>query len=283
MEEEKIAPIKEELKPVISKIKPVKKKKELSPPKVSKFSAISIVLTLVTVAAIGVGAYFGWQNYNLKKNPNMIAQQETQQLIDKVGKLMELPKDETPTVATVTDKEKVKEKAFFKNTENEDKVLIYVKAEKAILYRPSTNKIIGVTSVLLDKSQSQNSSAPANATPADNSQPDNQSNDQSGNQQSSDNQDTSQQKIKVAIYNGTKTAGLTLKAEEKVTSEMSNLEIIKKDNAKKNDYEKTIVADVSGNHSTEAEQMAKALGGEVTSLPDGEDAGGADIVVVVAQ
>jgi hypothetical protein len=69
--------------------------------------------------------------------------EETQQLVEEVGKIIELP-EEVPTIATVTEIEKVREQKFFAKAENGDKVLIFTGAKKAILYRPSEKKIIEV-------------------------------------------------------------------------------------------------------------------------------------------
>lgn len=68
--------------------------------------------------------------------------QDNQKLIEAMGQLMVLPTDETPTIATVTDLEKLKDQPFFTNAQVGDKVLIYTNAKKAILYRPSENKVI---------------------------------------------------------------------------------------------------------------------------------------------
>lgn len=78
---------------------------------------------------------------------SMMDEKESLAIVAKVGKLISLPKGEEPTVATVTDKEKLSDQPFFKDAENGDKVLIYKQSSKAILYRPSTNKVIDVTSV----------------------------------------------------------------------------------------------------------------------------------------
>ncbi|HSW78826.1 MAG TPA: hypothetical protein VLF88_02310, partial [Candidatus Babeliales bacterium] len=80
-------------------------------------------------------------------NPTAVAQQEQQQLVAKVSTLTVLPAGETPTVATVTDITKLKDQPFFANAQNGDKVLIYTKAKKAYLYRPSTGKIINIAPV----------------------------------------------------------------------------------------------------------------------------------------
>lgn len=119
--------------------------------KTVKFASKKIKLTglyiLVLIILAGAAGYFYWQNQkNISKlnNPTQASEQEVAELTAKVGKLMDLPKDEKPTVISVVDKEKVKTQAFFANTENGDKVLVYTAAKKAILYRPLTGKIVEV-------------------------------------------------------------------------------------------------------------------------------------------
>jgi hypothetical protein len=80
----------------------------------------------------------------LKQNPQAVAQKETEALVAKVGKLVVLPAGETPTIATVSDPEALKDQAFFASAVKGDKVLIYTTAKKAILYSVSMNKIIEV-------------------------------------------------------------------------------------------------------------------------------------------
>lgn len=53
--------------------------------------------------------------------------------------------DETPTIATVSDITKLQGQPFFAKAQNGDKVYVYSNAKKAILYRPSENKIIEET------------------------------------------------------------------------------------------------------------------------------------------
>jgi len=64
-----------------------------------------------------------------------------------VGKLMVLPEGETPTIATVSDPDKLKDQAFFAHAKTGDKVLIYAKAKKAILYSPTDNRIVEVAAI----------------------------------------------------------------------------------------------------------------------------------------
>jgi len=115
--------------------------------KPAKKGILSILLFIALLAAIGVAVYFYLQVAQLKKNPQQVSQEEVQQLVDKVSKLMVLPEGETPTVATVNDPEKLKDQPFFSKAQVGDKVLIYTNAKKAILYNPATNKIVDVAPV----------------------------------------------------------------------------------------------------------------------------------------
>jgi hypothetical protein len=92
----------------------------------------------------------------------MVVQTESKTVISAISKFMVLPSDEEPTLSTVTDKDKLKEQYFFKNFEDGDKILIYTKAKKAILYRPSINKIIEFAPLILGVSGSTQTQQPAN-------------------------------------------------------------------------------------------------------------------------
>jgi uncharacterized protein HemX len=123
-----------------------------------KFSAIkkanktTVVLALLLIVAVAVGGYFTVQYKKVKDNPQAVSQAEQKSLIGKVGQLIDLPKDEQPSIATVSDKAKLKEQAFFSKAENGDTLLIYTNAKKAILYRETTNKIVEVAPIAIDTS-----------------------------------------------------------------------------------------------------------------------------------
>lgn len=110
--------------------------------KIKKQKFINIVIILVALIAIGLGAYFYYQLKVIKTSPETIAKKEAIDLVSKVSKLYLLPIGEDPTVATVSDPEVLKSQSFFTQSEKGDKVLIYTKAGKAILYRPNIDKII---------------------------------------------------------------------------------------------------------------------------------------------
>ncbi len=112
-----------------------------------------VVLLLVTAAV--------WTIYMKSANQNTTAANETQieDLIKKVGNLIVLPTGENPTVATISDINKLKNQPFFRNAQNGDKILFYTKAREVILYRPSLNKIVQVAPISIGGSPSASGSA----------------------------------------------------------------------------------------------------------------------------
>jgi hypothetical protein len=111
---------------------------------VAKKKFLQVVVPIIAIVAIVAAGYFYKQVLDLKKDPNAVAQKEVALLVEKVSKLVFLPEGETPTIATVSDPEALKDQAFFANSVKGDKVLIYAQAKKAILYSVETNKIIDV-------------------------------------------------------------------------------------------------------------------------------------------
>lgn len=71
-------------------------------------------------------------------NPN----EEAIRLAREIGQFLDLPSDETPTVATVVDASKVRSQTFFAHAQDNDKVLLFERSGRAVLFRPSTNKVI---------------------------------------------------------------------------------------------------------------------------------------------
>lgn len=88
----------------------------------------------------------------LSSDPQAVQAAEVRKYIEEVGKVYDLPKDEQPSVATVKDKEQLKDQPFFAKAENGDITLIYSNAKLAILYRPGTKQLVNVSSVTIQDS-----------------------------------------------------------------------------------------------------------------------------------
>ncbi len=214
--------------------------------------ATLLVLVIIAISGMVGTRYFYGKYQALKANPNLEAQREADKIISRVSVLMVLPTDETPTVATISDKDKLKDQLFFKEAENGDVLLAYTKSMLAILYRPSANRIINVAPITINQKQ------PTAAT-------------------------TSSASLRIAYYNGTNTAGLSGTVEKSVQQRYPNYQTVVLTNAAKKNYVETLVVDLSGKHATEAKALADLLQGKVSSLPQGEGAADADVLVIVGK
>jgi hypothetical protein len=128
-----------------------------------KFESFPLALIAVSIIAIASFVFFFWfyqKTQDEMRNPNRAAETEIKQTISELSKLMDLPK-ETPTMATIMDKEQLKKQKFFEKAANGDKLVIFTKEQKAILYRPSTHKIITVDTINVEAQQAAVSSASA--------------------------------------------------------------------------------------------------------------------------
>jgi hypothetical protein len=102
-----------------------------------------VVLALLLISLAGNYVLFQ-QNKKLATNPQAAVQEQIQMIVDKVGKLMVLPSDETPTIVTVANTTELKSQPFFASTKPGDQVIMYPNNRRVIIYRPSENRIIEV-------------------------------------------------------------------------------------------------------------------------------------------
>ena len=124
---------------------------------------VLMILLLVSLAGNGVLGKLYW---DVKNDPQLAAQTELNKLVAEVGALISLPEGEDPTIATVTDPEKLKDQAFFAQAKAGDKVLLYTNAKKAILYSPTDHKIIEVAPISLGQEGGTTTTPPATTPPA---------------------------------------------------------------------------------------------------------------------
>ncbi len=61
-----------------------------------------------------------------------------------VAEIMLLPEGDEPLLFTVTDAEKMREEIKLTDIQNGDKVLVYQKKKRIVLYRPSRQQIVDV-------------------------------------------------------------------------------------------------------------------------------------------
>jgi hypothetical protein len=118
-----------------------------------KEKMLPAVLLVGLVIAVGMAVFFYMELNKTKQDPQEAASKEALQIIEKVSRLIVLPEGETPTIATVSDPEKLQDQPFFSKAQQGDRVLIYTNAKKAILYNPATNKIVEVAPLNIGDTQ----------------------------------------------------------------------------------------------------------------------------------
>jgi uncharacterized protein YneF (UPF0154 family) len=226
----------------------MKKKKHI-------ISIISIVSIVVFIGLVGLLVFFFLQyqhSQKLLQNPTEAAKEEIKTLVMEIGKSVVLPSKEDPTVATITDVNKLNAQPFFKQAQNGDKVIIYPISRKIILYRPSLQKIVDITA--MNVSTSQPVTTPVVQVPA-----------------------------QVAVLNGTPITGLAAKTALQLEQKVSDMLITKKTTATELTYKKTIVAFSDMKYQKKAQEIAKLVQGEIGVLPTIEQVQGADIIVLLGR
>jgi cytoskeletal protein RodZ len=213
---------------------------------------LNIFLIILLLVAFGVAGYFYYQyKYN---SPEAVKAREVRSVTDTIGSVLMLP-EENPTIATVTDKEKLSGQAFFQKAENGDKVIIYRQSGKAILYRPGIKKIVDVVTLNQATEAQAEEVKPA--------------------------AEEKQEALQVALYNGGTKVGVTDVAEKQIVAGLPGVQVTAKEKAAKSDYVGTVVVDVSGKNGDKASALASLLGAQVGSLPSGEVTPQADIAVII--
>ncbi len=212
------------------------------------------IVSGVAVLAIGFAIYlygqYSFARQQLAKTGTG-SPVEIQTLVQTISGFMELPESEVPTLATVSDVAKLPAIPFFAKAKIGDKVLIYQKSAKAILYRPSTKKIID-TSVFTSQESS--------PTPAISGKP---------------------VALTVELRNGTAKTGLTGEFEKKFIRSAPAMRIVGKNATKKRDYADSMVIPKSNQYAGQATELAKLFDIAVGSLPANEASISADILIIV--
>jgi len=195
---------------------------------------VLIILALITVLWIK----------NDSHGSNQSAKSQLNFYVAKVDKLIELPTNETPTLATVTNQNTLSKQTFFKNAKNGDKVLLYTNNKLAILYRPSINKLINV--------------GPINGV-------------------------LSYGNFTVTLRNGTSTPQFTGDVNSQLVSSFPNAKIEGSDSASRSDFPNTIVIPINNSDTNLAGQVANSIGGKIGALPIGESKPNTDLLIIIGQ
>ncbi len=111
---------------------------------------IFFLLLVVFIIISGFAFNFYKKAGNIKDNPQSSVEQQTEDLVSRLGKLIILPEDETPVIMVVNDIEKLNKDPFFAKAKNGDNVVFYKNTGKIYLYDPVANKILEVAKINLE-------------------------------------------------------------------------------------------------------------------------------------
>lgn len=116
---------------------------------IKKNKLINLVIIIFTLIAVFFGTviYFKLNKIKIDKPIPVINEAEKTTLISKVSRLYLFPEGEVPTIAIVSDPKLLGDQAFFTESKKGDNVLIFLKSGKAVLYRPSIDKIIEISPI----------------------------------------------------------------------------------------------------------------------------------------
>lgn len=224
----------------------------------SQFKNLLMVLSLLAILAISLSGYLYYQYQKTQgelkkfkadalKTQKQEEASDVKKIIAEVSKFIDLPQDEQPIIATITNVEKLRDQDLFKKAKNGDKVLIYTKAKKAIIYDPQRGKIVEVSSVDLQ----------AGILPKG---------------------------TRMVLRNGSDTPGLASKIAEGLKKDHPDLEIVSKDNALRNDYEKTILVILNEVLKEPAINFAQSFNATLSDLPKDESKPqNADLLLILGQ
>ena len=223
---------------------------------------VQLLLILLFIAVCGCTFYFysQWQKAIdvIKTRPG----DEIAEITEVISQSMDLPQGETPALATVSDKEKLKDQQFFLKAENGDKVLVYSQASKAILYRPSTKRVIEVAPIYEDNSSNQEAQIAVN--------------DSEGMVE----QSTST--LRLSFYNGSGVPGKHEELGAAVRGKFVNA-VTTVVTSTAGTYSGILVVDLNGKMSTESAAIAGLLRGKVGVLPATEEKPDADILIIIGK
>lgn len=222
----------------------------------TKVLAVLSVFFVLLVIATCYGFYHAFRSKSRTEKSTVVQnaeQEEAKNLVTEVSRIMILPSDEVPTVATVTEIEHLKDQPFFQKAQNGNKVLIFLTAKVAILYDPVAKKIVNIGPLNIADTQAH---SPTPAPP----------------------------QAKIILRNGTSIAKLATATESELQKVFPGSDIEKKEQASNNNYEKTLVIALSPAAATSATTLAQFFHVTLAELPPEEiKPEGMDILVILGK
>lgn len=234
-----------------------------SKPTVRTIDRLLPIFLIISVIALAVSFWAFWQSkqkLSVLTNPDQASElnaEQTAQLLEKVKLLAVLPNEPTPVVATINDVETLASRqAFYKDAHNGDKLIVFARSRKAIIFDEKNNRIVNIGPIFYTDAEGNNQTTPLS---------------QEG-------------KLNIDLRNGsnTKDKGVTMR--DKLMPNGSFV-ISKLAKAANSNYSGITLVDlVAGDAKNDLIQaLAKELGAVTITqqVPDGETAPNAEVLVIL--
>lgn len=101
---------------------------------------------LACLLAAAAAAWIWWYS-------NQLDSSSREQLLKAVGRMIMLPSNEEPVIATVADHSQFANQPFLAQAQNGDRLLIYLDAKKVYIYRPALHKLVDVGPVSINPNE----------------------------------------------------------------------------------------------------------------------------------
>lgn len=231
-------------------------------PHVSRKNIVILTVLLAALLALAIALYFYFQYKQLRQEYEFIATQDSidgleTELIAEINSIIYLPPDEQPTIATVTNVEKLKqEQPFFADASNGDKLLVYAKSQQAFLYRPVEKKLVKVGTFVSNDVQGSSIKAFENREP-----------------------------LQVEIRNGSSTVGAAGKTRDEII-DLNFINVRSVSNASRANYEETLIINLAPEEKQDmVDVLTKRLNNAsvINELPLSEASSSAEILVIIAE
>lgn len=228
----------------------------------TKQASLFIALGLIVVFAGVLGfmrysnGYWAWASEEVRQSVLV------ENAVAAAGKLMLLPDNEEPLIATILDVEALKaEQAFYSNAQNGDQLLIFGNSLRAVIYSPERNMIVNVGPVQVPQEE-----VPISAdTDTD----------------ALETLDTDP--LTIDVRNGSGEAGAASVFADSLTAD-ELYDVISTADAARTDYAQTVIVDQTNREKPtliDAFITAVPNAALVTTLPEGEVESDADVIVIL--
>ncbi|MEX0895393.1 MAG: LytR C-terminal domain-containing protein [Patescibacteria group bacterium] len=226
----------------------------------NKLKIIIWLVLLIILLSVSIFLFIGYRSSQAElatlqarysiTDESLLEVERKLEIIDELAKIYDVPSDETPSVAKVTNVDELKNEPFFAKAKNGDVVIVYQSIQKAILFDPLEKKILDVAEVSSSSAQQPKAEIPV--------------------------------ETRVVVYNGTTISGKASAIAQQLLTAFPQIRITDTANAQNVGYEQTGVVILSETHQSVAQAIASELGAAIQTIPSGELVPSeTDIVIIV--